>query len=78
MSAAGQMDVQWATRSLPEHERPGKYIGSPVQRTEDEALLRGLGQYVDDLKLEGALHAAVSEVLTLTPKFSPSIPLLHA
>lgn len=59
MSAAGQMDVHWATRSLPEHERPGKYIGSPVQRTEDEALLRGLGQYVDDLKLEGALHAAV-------------------
>ena len=34
-------------------------IGSPLERIEDLRFLRGRGQYVDDLKRPGALHAAV-------------------
>lgn len=40
-------------------ERAGKYVGKRVQRTEDEKLLRGQGQYVDDLKLENVLYSAL-------------------
>ena len=36
------------------------YIGQRVHRTEDAALLKGQGQFVDDLKLPGTLHAAVA------------------
>ena len=35
------------------------YIGSPVERVEDDRFLRGAGQYLDDLKREGMWHAAV-------------------
>jgi carbon-monoxide dehydrogenase large subunit len=35
------------------------YVGSPVERFEDLRLLRGQGQFVDDLHLDGMLHAAV-------------------
>ena len=34
-------------------------IGQPVARTEDPVLLRGEGQYSDDLSLPGQLHAVV-------------------
>jgi carbon-monoxide dehydrogenase large subunit len=34
-------------------------VGSPVERIEDLRLLRGRGKYVDDLHLDGMLHAAV-------------------
>lgn len=34
-------------------------IGQSVRRTEDERLLTGLGQYVDDVRETGALHAAI-------------------
>lgn len=34
------------------------YIGESVRRREDERLLRGLGSYVDDIELDGALHIA--------------------
>lgn len=34
------------------------YIGQPVRRVEDPRLVRGRGQYVDDLRLPGMLHAA--------------------
>ena len=34
------------------------YVGQPVRRVEDARLLRGRGQYVDDLRLPGMLHAA--------------------
>ena len=34
-------------------------IGAPVERVEDERLLRGQGAYVDDLKRPDLLHAAV-------------------
>jgi aerobic carbon-monoxide dehydrogenase large subunit len=35
------------------------FVGSPVQRIEDLRLLRGRGQYVDDLACEGLLHAVI-------------------
>ena len=35
-----------------------KLLGARVKRMEDPALLTGRGQYVDDLKLPGMLHAA--------------------
>ena len=35
------------------------YVGQPVERIEDLRLLRGRGQFVDDLHLDGMLHAAI-------------------
>lgn len=35
------------------------FIGSPVERREDLRFLRGRGQYVDDLVLEGLLYAVI-------------------
>ncbi len=34
-------------------------IGQPVHRAEDERFLKGAGEFVDDLKREGMLHAAI-------------------
>jgi 2-furoyl-CoA dehydrogenase large subunit len=40
--------------------QPVGHIGQPMQRLEDEALLRGRGRYADDLGVSaGTLHAAV-------------------
>jgi CO/xanthine dehydrogenase Mo-binding subunit len=35
------------------------YVGQPIERIEDFRLLRGQGQFVDDLHLDGMLHAAI-------------------
>src|SRR5258708_149180 len=35
-----------------------KYVGQSVKRTEDPRLIRGLGHYVDDIKLPDTLHVA--------------------
>src|SRR6267378_2510473 len=35
-----------------------RFIGSSVQRVEDQRILTGHGHYVDDIKLPGLLHAA--------------------
>jgi len=35
------------------------FVGTPVERVEDLRLLRGRGQYVDDLHHQGMLHAAI-------------------
>ncbi|MFY9558370.1 MAG: xanthine dehydrogenase family protein molybdopterin-binding subunit [Blastocatellia bacterium] len=35
-----------------------KYVGQRVKRTEDSRLIRGLGHYVDDVKLPDTLHVA--------------------
>ena len=34
-------------------------VGAPVRRKEDDALLRGAGQYVADYAPAGSLHAVV-------------------
>ena len=36
-----------------------RYIGSPVERTEDLRFLRGRGEFVGDLQRDGMLHAAI-------------------
>lgn len=36
-----------------------KLVGAKIKRREDPSLLRGLGEYVDDVKLPGILHAAI-------------------
>ena len=35
------------------------YIGAPIRRREDRRFLTGRGQFVDDVKLPNALHAAI-------------------
>ena len=35
------------------------YIGSPIRRREDVRFLTGRGQYLDDIRLPGMLHAAI-------------------
>jgi carbon-monoxide dehydrogenase large subunit len=35
------------------------YVGQPVKRVEDVRLLRGQGRFVDDLHIDGMLHAAI-------------------
>src|SRR5262249_36109765 len=43
-----------------EHTRTtNRLIGSPVPRIEDLRFLRGRGQYVGDVALDGMLHAAI-------------------
>src|SRR5215468_10452794 len=34
-------------------------IGQPVLRTEDPTLVRGLGRYTDDVKIEGEVYAVM-------------------
>lgn len=36
-----------------------KFVGAKIKRREDPSLLRGLGQYVDDVKLPDMLYAAI-------------------
>ncbi len=36
-----------------------KLVGAKVKRREDPLLMRGLGEYVDDVKLAGTLHGAI-------------------
>ncbi len=36
-----------------------KYIGQKVKRTEDPRLVKGIGRYVDDIKLADTLHVAI-------------------
>src|SRR5262245_49295760 len=39
--------------------RSNRLVGSPIERIEDLRLLRGRGQYIDDIAREGMLHAAI-------------------
>ena len=45
---------------MTEHARPSnRLIGAPVPRIEDLRFLRGRGEYVADIALDGMLHAAI-------------------
>jgi len=35
-----------------------RLVGTPVQRVEDQRILRGRGRYMDDMVLPGMVHAA--------------------
>jgi carbon-monoxide dehydrogenase large subunit len=39
--------------------KPNLLVGNPIERIEDLRLLRGRGQYVDDIVRDGLLHAAI-------------------
>ena len=40
-------------------EAPTKMFGQALKRREDPRLITGKGNYVDDIKLPGMLHAAI-------------------
>src|SRR2546430_806705 len=42
---------------MPDHD-PHPYVGRALKRSEDPRLVRGEGQYVDDLRLPGLSHLA--------------------
>ena len=63
----------------------GRSIGARILRTEDPRLLRGRGEFVDDIRLPGALHAAFlrsphahARVLSLDPSGALQLPGVHA
>ena len=68
--------------SLPE----GKYVGRPVLRVEDGPLLRGRGQFIDDLpEKPTTLHAAIlrsphphAEVMAIDASEALALPGVHA
>ncbi len=62
-----------------------RIVGTPVERIEDLRLLRGRGQYVDDLHVEGMLHAAVlrssvahGRIRSIDAKAARAMPGVHA
>ncbi|HEY4073210.1 MAG TPA: molybdopterin cofactor-binding domain-containing protein, partial [Herbaspirillum sp.] len=66
-------------------ETGGKFIGARVQRTEDEKLLRGQGQFVDDLKFENVLYSAVcrsphahARIVSIDTAAARALPGVHA
>jgi aerobic carbon-monoxide dehydrogenase large subunit len=61
------------------------FIGKPVERIEDLRLLRGRGEYVDDLHRDGMLHAAILRspvahgiLKKIDPKKAKEMPGVHA
>src|SRR5579863_1574129 len=61
-----------------------RWFGAPVQRTEDPRLLRGKGNYVDDIDLPGTLHAAVlrspharARILSIDTNLAAQLPGVH-
>src|ERR1700742_2785718 len=62
-----------------------KHFGARITRLEDPALLTGRGQFVDDVKLPGALHAAFvrsphahARFKTIDTAAARAIPGVHA
>jgi carbon-monoxide dehydrogenase large subunit len=39
--------------------RPGRFVGRPIPRREDDRILRGAARYLDDVELPDLLHAAI-------------------
>src|SRR4029077_20959217 len=59
---SGSSPASGSIRSEPvmEHARPtNRLIGSPVPRVEDLRFLRGRGEFIGDVALDGMLHAAI-------------------
>ena len=61
------------------------YIGSRTLRTEDTALLKGLGQFVDDIKLENTLFSGVlrsphahAKIINIDTIQASQLPGVHA
>ena len=61
-----------------------RWFGAPVQRSEDPRLLRGKGNYVDDIDLPNVLHAAVlrsphahARILSIDTTAARDLPGVH-
>ncbi len=61
------------------------YIGSRTLRTEDKALLKGLGQFVDDIKLDNTLFSSVlrsphahARIIDINITLASQLPGVHA
>jgi len=61
------------------------FVGAPMERVEDLRLLRGEGRYVDDLHVDGMLHAAIVRssvahgiLRSIDTKAARSMPGVHA
>src|SRR6266699_3469146 len=61
-----------------------RWFGAPVQRSEDPRLLRGKGNFVDDIDLPGTLHAAVlrspharARIVNIDPGPARELPGVH-
>jgi carbon-monoxide dehydrogenase large subunit len=64
---------------------PSGFVGKPIERVEDLRLLRGLGQYVDDLHIDGMLHAAIlrsvvahGRIRSIRAQSALALPGVHA
>jgi carbon-monoxide dehydrogenase large subunit len=65
----------------------GKYIGEKVKRTEDPRLIKGIGHFVDDIKLADTLHVAflrspyghakITSINTDAAKSSPGVVAVY-
>src|ERR1044072_2219931 len=58
-----------------------RLVGKPIERVEDLRLLRGRGQYVDDLHRDGMLDAAIprspvpdGKIISLTTQHAKALP----
>jgi aerobic carbon-monoxide dehydrogenase large subunit len=61
-----------------------RWFGAPVQRTEDPRLLRGKGNFVDDIDLPDMLHAAVlrcthahARIVSIDTSAARALPGVH-
>jgi carbon-monoxide dehydrogenase large subunit len=61
------------------------FIGAPMERREDLRFLRGRGEYVDDLEIEGLLHAVIlrssvahGRIVSIDASAALKIPGVHA
>ena len=61
------------------------FIGTPMERREDLRFLRGRGTYVDDLKIEGLLHAVIlrsqvahGRIVSIDASAALNMPGVHA
>ena len=80
---SSQSVMQTAARPSPEDG--GDWVGSPIQRLEDHALLTGQGHFVDDLHLPGMLHAcfvrsphAHARIRSIDRQRALALPGVHA
>jgi carbon-monoxide dehydrogenase large subunit len=70
--------------SLLHTDRPDQFIGSRIQRTEDELLLKGQGKYVDDLPLSNVLYSAFlrsphahAKIISVNTERAGQLPGVH-
>jgi len=64
---------------------PQRYVGTSVERSEDQRILTGTGIYVDDIVLPGMLHAtfvrspfAHARILSIDTSEAEAVPGVHA